>query len=195
MRVGGLEGVTVAGAPLAELATGLAAVAALLLVPAGIAKLRDPARARTALGWGGRAGGLLLRGVGAGELVLAAGVLLLGGPIAHAVLGATYLAFAVVAARQRAAGADCGCFGGPATAPTGVAHVAVNVGAALVAGAAALLAAPAAVTVAVALGPAAAILGVLLVAATVSVHALLTASPELHAARRAEPALTVGGAS
>lgn len=158
-----------------------------LLVPAGIAKLRDPAAAVEALRWrGGRAHGLV-RGIGVGELVLAAAVLVLGTRPLLAALAAVYAAFAVVALRQRRRGASCGCFGA-STAPTSAVHVAFNAVLAAAAGLAASAAGPFA-----RLGAPAhldlpagqlVLAGGLAVVGVVSVQQLLTGLPELQSATR-----------
>lgn len=120
------------GTSVTDLVSVLVVLAAGLLVPAGIAKLREPRVARQALGLPARATALV-RLIGVGELALAALVLLIGGPILAGVLAATYLAFAVVATRQRAKGASCGCFGA-SRGPTTLGHVAMNLVAATAAG-------------------------------------------------------------
>lgn len=111
-------------------------VAACLLALAGGAKLTSPAGTRTALRLAGlphRTG--LVRALGAGEILLAGCVLLLGGPLSAAGLAVAYAGFAVFAARQRRTGAACGCFGDERTpmTPLHVATDTVMAGAALIA--------------------------------------------------------------
>lgn len=125
------------GTAITDVVSVLVVVAAGLLVPAGVAKLRDPWVARQALGLPARATALV-RAIGVGELVLAALVLTVGGPALVGLLAATYLAFAVVAARQRSKGASCGCFGA-SEGPTTLGHVVLNVIAATAAGVGALV--------------------------------------------------------
>jgi hypothetical protein len=164
----------------------LAAVAAALLVPAGVAKLARPAVARRALGFEHAGADGAVRALGLGELLLAAWVLLVGGPSALTVLGLTYLAFAGVAERQRRRGAGCGCFGAD-RAVTTTTHVVVD----LVAAATAFAAVAATTTeplrtAIVGDGPVVATgiaLSVAVAAATA--QRLLTDLPDLAAARRA----------
>lgn len=120
----------------------LAHAAAGLVLLAGVAKLRRPdatsealalTRVPTGAGW--------IRVLGTGEILLALTVLALGGPVAFGVLALAYLAFVVVAERQRRAGRGCGCFG-DATTRVGPLHLGVNVVAAAAAGVAAWQAGP-----------------------------------------------------
>lgn len=168
--------------------TILVALAAGLLVPAGIAKLRDPSVARDALGLPRRTEPGV-RVLGAGELVLAGLVLATGARLAVAALALAYAGFTIVALRQRSRGASCGCFGASET-PTGWHHVILDAGAALAGVGAVLAAAPAAATL-LADAPLA---GVPLVAAgalaVATLQLTITALPELAAARRT----TAGGA-
>jgi hypothetical protein len=109
------------------LAQGLGVVALLaagLLVPAGVAKLRAPRIASEALGLR-RDHAVLVRLAGADELLLAAWVLFDGGRAATATLALAYGAFAAVAARQRRRGAGCGCFGS-GSSPTSRTHLGLN---------------------------------------------------------------------
>ena len=118
------------------LLTALPAVFALLLVPAGVRKVASPRDTGAALHTTGLPSDTrLVRALGAGEVALAAGVLLWPGPVALAGLALLYGAFAVFAERQRRRGADCGCFG--RGAPATRLHVGVNAVAALAAAAAA----------------------------------------------------------
>jgi hypothetical protein len=107
-------------------------LAAGLLVPAGVAKLRAPRIASEALGLR-RDHAALVRLVGAGELLLAAWVLSGGGRAATATLALAYGGFTSVAARQRRRGASCGCFGSD-SAPTSRIHLGLNLVAAATAG-------------------------------------------------------------
>lgn len=112
-------------------ALGPLLVAALLLVPAGLAKVRRPAPTGLALARLGLPGSdPLVRALGVVELVAAAGAALIGG-VAAAGVAVLYVGFAAVSAAQvrRAAAtgeaADCGCFGDD-SAPVGWTHVVVN---------------------------------------------------------------------
>lgn len=166
----------------------LVALAAGLLVPAGIAKLRDPAVAREALGLPRRAEPGV-RVLGIGELVLAAAVLTTAALPVVGLLAAAYAGFTVVALRQRSKGASCGCFGASET-PTGWHHVLLDGGAALAAVGATLVGVPSAVQLVTAdplVGGATLAAGV---AAVVTLQLLITALPELAAARR-----TAGGST
>jgi hypothetical protein len=135
----------VGGVVLASLspALGPLLVAALLLVPAGTAKLRRPAPTGLALARLGLPGSdPVVRALGIVELVAAAAAVVVGG-VAAVPVAVLYAGFALFTAAQvrRAAttgeAADCGCFGDDA-APVGWIHVAVN--GALVAAALAALA-------------------------------------------------------
>lgn len=173
---GSLEGVVaVALAVLVALAAGL-------LVPAGIVKLRDPSVARTALGLPRRAEPAV-RLLGAGELALAAVVLTTGVWPAVAALALAYGGFTAVALRQRAEGASCGCFGASQT-PTGWHHVLLDGGAALTALAAALVGVPSARELVVAAPLTGVLLVVAGVVAVVTLQQLITTLPELATARR-----------
>lgn len=114
------------------------AVAALLAV-AGLAKLARPSATVDAL----RRAGLpapapIGRLVGALEVAAAAAAMALGSRTAAIVVAACYLAFAGFTARLVVSGRheDCGCFGGASTPATRL-HVALNLGAVIVAGVAA----------------------------------------------------------
>lgn len=163
-------------------ATAAAWVYAVLLVVAGVAKMATPAATGAAL-QGARlpSDHRLVRLLGAGEIVLGAAVLVLGGSVPAALLALAYAAFAVFAWRQSRSGAGCGCFG-ETDAPATRLHVAINVAGAAVATVAAL--APAAPLRAAlprdALG-ALLLLGCLALA-TVVLRLALTALPELAAA-------------
>jgi hypothetical protein len=113
-------------------ALGPLVVAALLLVAAGVAKLRRPAPTGLALARLGLPGAdPLVRLLGAVEVAAAGLAVAVGGGAAAPVAG-LYLGFAAFTAAQvrRAATtgerADCGCFG-EADAPVGGTHVVVNV--------------------------------------------------------------------
>lgn len=163
-----------------ETLTAVAAVAALLLVLAGAAKIRDPAATSEALRLARLPdGSTAVRAVGAGEVIVGITALAAGG-IAYGPLALAYVAFAVFAERQRRAGSSCGCFGVD-EAPLTRLHVAVDAAAALGAGAATVLAAPSlhaslsggAVLAAATVGA--------LVVATFGVRHLLTSLPTLTA--------------
>jgi hypothetical protein len=167
------------------------ALAAGLLLPAGVAKLRDPRIAIEALGLRRRGHRAVVRLVGAGELLLAAWVLFGGGRAATAVLALTYGAFTSVAARQRRRGAGCGCFGSDSS-PTSRVHLGLNLIAAAAAGTLTITGATVApVQLMAGAGPLEA-MALLLAggAAVVSAQLVLTALPELALARRRAP---IGG--
>jgi hypothetical protein len=166
----------------------IALIAAGLLVPAGVAKLRRPEIAREALGLGRWSRDELVRTIGAGELLLAAWVLLDGGRLATGTLALTYAAFTLVAVRQRRRGASCGCFG-VAASPTSWTHLALNLAAAFAA-ATLVVVGPStgAVQLVLAAGPTEAV--ALLIAVSVgiaSAQLVLTALPDLAEARRRTP--------
>jgi hypothetical protein len=166
----------------------LVALAAGLLIPAGIAKLRAPGVARTALGLPRRAEPWV-RVLGVAELGLAVTVLATAMRPAVAVLGLAYVAFTAVAVRQRSRGESCGCFGASDT-PTGWHHVLLDGVAALSVITAAVLGVPSA---RVLLGDAPFAGAPLVVAgaiAVVSLQLLITALPDLATARR-----TAGGSA
>jgi hypothetical protein len=112
----------------------LAAAAAVLVLAAGLAKLRrpDPAGAmlRRALAGRVRPDHDLRNAVrvAAGlEVAVAVLFLVVGGRVPAALLAATYLGFlaVVVLARRRPGATSCGCFG-RADAPLGVAHLGLD---------------------------------------------------------------------
>ena len=113
--------------------TALTAAAAVLLVAAGLGKLRRPATAVLMLRTvapphtGPRLLRVLVRGASVAEIGVGGWVLAGGGRAAGALLGSCYLALALVAARlaSRAPGTACGCFGS-GSAPVGVAHVVLD---------------------------------------------------------------------
>lgn len=107
--------------------------AALVLV-AGVVKVRDPSGGAQALlsarvplppSWRRPA----VRAVGVLEVVVAVGVLLVGGAVPAAALCVVYLAAAALVVRLRAVAprAGCGCFGA-ASEPVGRAHAVVDLG-------------------------------------------------------------------
>lgn len=173
-------------------ALGPLLVAALLLVPAGAAKLRRPARTGLALARLGLPGSdPVVRALGVVELLAAAAAAGQGGGAAVA-MGVLYLGFAAVSAAQlrRAARtgevADCGCFGDD-SAPVGWTHVAVNLLLALGAGAAIVVGADG---VPAALGSSVpGTVGVVALAAVAAagVRAVLTDLAVVHALVRAAP--------
>ena len=114
---------------------GILSAAALLLVVAGLAKLRDPAPARrrswrpgsrAARGSGPR---WVARSVGAAEVLVGTAALLVGGRWTAALLGVAYLLLALVAWRllSVASGTGCGCFGATG-APISRWHLALDLG-------------------------------------------------------------------
>ncbi|HTZ45921.1 MAG TPA: MauE/DoxX family redox-associated membrane protein [Jatrophihabitans sp.] len=116
--------------------TGLLAAAALLLIGAGLAKLRAP-RLRSALRAAGLPGASRLPGpienrlLGAVELATGLVVLLAGGRPAAALVLLVFGLLALLSARMVAveAGQDCGCFAKPS--PVTHWHTGVNLAAAL----------------------------------------------------------------
>jgi hypothetical protein len=114
------------------------AVAALLAV-AGLAKLARPSATAEALRRiGVPASALAGRFVGALEVAAAVAAVAVGSRATAVVVAGCYLAFAGFTARLLVGGQDedCGCFGDSAT-PASRLHIALNLGAALVAGVAA----------------------------------------------------------
>jgi len=92
----------------------LCAAAAVLLLGSGLAKVRRPAPAARLLAvLVGLPKPLVVRLIGALEMAIGAAVLLSGGRAACAALAASYLTFALVAARLTTGPrpAPCGCFG------------------------------------------------------------------------------------
>jgi hypothetical protein len=115
------------------------AIVAVVLVVGGVFKLRDPAPSHEMLrSLSLPPSDLLARLVGAGEVVLGVGALLVGGPVLGAATALVFTAFAVVNHRLlRSGGAvSCGCFGKRSSPPSMV-HVVANAGAAIVSVAAA----------------------------------------------------------
>ena len=119
---------------LGSLGGSLALAAALLLIGAGVGKVRAPqpaaAMLRRALPGGLRtiARPALVRVAGLGEVAVGAATVLTGSRWALGLLAAAYLAFLALSLRLAAAGsgAPCGCFG-RADAPVGAGHVVLNV--------------------------------------------------------------------
>ena len=116
------------------LLTALTGAAALLLVVAGIAKLRTPAPAAAMLTGLGlrpvRRARAAARGAGAVEVAVGVAAIVLGGHAAIAALAACYLVLTAVAVRLvlRGEPAPCGCFG-TADGDVGPAHVVLDVAA------------------------------------------------------------------
>jgi hypothetical protein len=109
--------------------------AAAVVAVAGAAKAvrpADTARALRQLGWPGSP--LLVRVLGAIEIVLGVSAAITGDRIAAALLALSYLGFATfvaMALRRGGAVSSCGCFGRPDTPPT-VSHLLVVLAGALV---------------------------------------------------------------
>jgi hypothetical protein len=124
----------------ASVAGPLVSVLAVVLVVAGVGKLRSPAAAADALRSAGLPSGVLpARLAGTGEA--AVGALVLVAPsrpslVLMAVLYAVLAAFALRLLRADEPAASCGCFG--ADAPPSPLHAAFDAGAALVAALAAI---------------------------------------------------------
>lgn len=158
-------------------------VFAVLLAVAGAAKVTDPAATSAAL-QGARlvSDRRLVRLLGAGEIVLAVAVLMLGGRLPAVLLAIAYAVFAAFAYRQARQGEGCGCFG-VSDAPATRLHVVVNVVAATLAAGAALRPAPSLLAV---LGDGvfeALLIAVALLLAAAALRLALTALPELAVAR------------
>lgn len=163
--------------------TALVAVASGLLVVAGAAKQVVPDGAMAALHRlrlpSGRVAARLL---GLGEIGVGAAALLVGGRLGAGLVAASYAALLGVAAWQRSAQVDCGCFGTTATVVTRQ-HLAVNAAAAL-AGTAGLVWPPdGAAAVAADAGVPAALAGLVLLATGVGlVRAVIVAAAAAEAA-------------
>jgi len=115
-------------------------VVAALLGVAGLAKIRRPGPTAVAMRSAGLPGSPgLARALGVVEVVVAVLAIGFGGPSTALVVAAAYVAFASVSIRliARPAASGCGCFG-EATTPVTNLHVALNLVAAALAGAAAL---------------------------------------------------------
>jgi hypothetical protein len=108
---------------------GLVYAAALLLVAAGVGKATKPGATRIALRSAGLpASELVARSLGIAEIVIAVAALVVGGPVATALVAISYLGFAWFARRldvKTRGSAPCGCFGA-SSAPVGTLHVVVN---------------------------------------------------------------------
>ncbi len=160
-------------------------IVAVVIGIAGAWKLAQPRgtrQAMAALGW--RVPALAVRGIGAGEVVLAIAVVVAGGAALAWVTGGLYLAFAVIAQRLRGREVSCGCFGS-ASARSSRWHVGMNVACALVAAAAAIVGPPAALDAWERL-PVGGVAHVILVGAgAAAVVALLTVLPAATEAMRA----------
>jgi hypothetical protein len=74
-----------------------------------------------------------VQGIGLAEVALGGAAVLVGGPVAAALVAAAYASFAVVAWRLRGGDIGCGCFGAASTTPPGALHGAVNLVAVVVA--------------------------------------------------------------
>jgi hypothetical protein len=101
---------------------GPLAIAAVLLVAGGVAKLRTPLdTARALQGVGIAATPVVVRVGAAAEVVVGVLALLVGGPLVAALVGLSYLAFALFVVRALRDGApisSCGCFGKVDTPPS-----------------------------------------------------------------------------
>lgn len=108
-------------------------LAAALLVVSGAAKLRRPEPASRALDAAGLPGAWpLVRGLGAGEVLIGAAALVVPGAGTGAALAAAYLGFALFLASlivRRIPAATCGCAGRTEAPPTWL-HVALDLSAA-----------------------------------------------------------------
>jgi hypothetical protein len=118
---------------------GPLAIISMVLVVAGVWKVRRPAPTRDAL----RAMHVpvpltAVRGLGLLEVALAVATIAAGGVVLPALVGGLYLVFAVVSWQLRDADISCGCFGAASATPPGPLHIGVNLVAAAVALAVAL---------------------------------------------------------
>lgn len=99
------------------------AAAALALLPAGFAKLRDPSAAMRAMRGVGLAGGRgVVRALGLAEVVAGGAAIALGGRVAAAAIAALYLLFALFLVRALRAAEpldSCGCMGDRDVPPNG----------------------------------------------------------------------------
>jgi len=103
--------------------TAVTWVTAFLLVVAGARKIARPRPTAVALGAVGLPSSpALVRMFGVVEMALGTAVVVAGGVVACGLVGALHLGFSAIAARQRRAGADCGCFGTTGT-PVTARHV------------------------------------------------------------------------
>ena len=97
---------------MADVLTAPLAVAALVLIVAGVAKLRAPAPAAAALHeLGVTAAALSIRAFATGEIVLGVWALVAPTSVAAIALACCYVAFAVLALLLASRRAGCGCFG------------------------------------------------------------------------------------
>jgi len=118
--------------------TGPFLAAAGLLCVSGVAKLRAPQPASTALRTLGlRAGASGVRAAAGAEVVLGGLSLAIGGRVAALVLALAYAGFAGLTVRLAEERAACGCFGS-ADAPSGRAQLALSLGLMALAAAAAV---------------------------------------------------------
>jgi len=129
--------------PWLVLVVGLSAhVAAGLVLLAGVAKILRPSATSDALDLSHLPAATgLVQALGTAEIMLAAAVVTIGGPVAFGLLAVAYAAFFLVAVRQRTVDRSCGCFGAASTT-VGPLHLVTNGVAALVAAVAAVLAVP-----------------------------------------------------
>jgi hypothetical protein len=105
--------------------------AAVLLVVAGIGKVRRPSYTVGAVkSVGLRVRARSVRTLGLGEVATGLAAFLVGGPVPSALIGLSYLGFTgflVLALRTGGAVSSCGCLGRPDTPPTRI-HAAVTAG-------------------------------------------------------------------
>ncbi len=168
---------------------GIVSAAALLLVVAGLAKLKDPLPARTAIVAARLPGGAALRSpgaaraVGAAELLVGTAALLVGGRWTSALLALAYGLLALMAARLLAvaAGTGCGCFGA-SRAPISRWHLVLDLAFAAAAAVAVVVPAPGLPEAARDLGWQGALLIVLVGLLGYAAYLMTTALPSLTAA-------------
>lgn len=169
----------------------LAACAAVLLVVSGLAKLRRPAPAAAMLAaLTRRRSEPVARLAGAFEVAVGLLALALGGRVGFGALAMTYVVLAVVASRLLVTGQRanqrvvCGCFGS-SDAPIGPAHLALDVGAALLGALAAGQAAPAFAGLGARPAPLAVAAGLQIAVLSWLAYLAVTELPALAARRRA----------
>lgn len=109
--------------------SAISVAAAMLLLVAGVAKVRTPGPAAGLFPRAGRSVALrLVRGAGAVEAGIALAAIVIGGRLGFSVLALAYLVLVVLSVRLASAGQPrpCGCFGA-ADGDAGWPHVVVNV--------------------------------------------------------------------
>ena len=168
---------------------GPLAIISMVLVVAGIWKVRRPAPTRDAL----RALRLpvalsVVRAFGCAEIALAVAAIVVGGVVLPALLGGLYLVFAVVSWQLRDADISCGCFGAASATPPGPLHIGVNLVSAAIGFGVALTDGPSLRDVWGDLPGAGVPHALLVVIGTVATVGLLTVLPDARASAKGAPA-------